>query len=219
VSNPARLSGQTFADQLPAWNVRAKTAYVWVIGLQKLMSSKPASLATSVMYEEVRIVRCSPRQRMIRELAADAVALVGKVAEPSGVILLKFSDCAASLPVHELPCFAILRIQPNCAHVVFAVGKELTGLIESVRFVPSTFLRHRVCKVYLVFRKNLLKNFRKPFHKLFRAHRKSASASRPRARIKVHFARRYRKTSHSEKIRSAMSISSIMSTGFTTAQK
>ena len=33
----------------------------------------------------------------IRKLAADAAALVGKVAEPGGVILLKFSDRAVAV--------------------------------------------------------------------------------------------------------------------------
>ena len=29
LSNPLELSGQTFADQLPEWNVRAKDRFRW----------------------------------------------------------------------------------------------------------------------------------------------------------------------------------------------
>ena len=129
--------------------------------------------------------------------------------------------------LHEFFCLAGPRIVQDFVHVQVHADEIFLTLSISVRFILGTLVRQRLRIIRLVFRKIVLKNFRKIVRKVFRVQivmfsscsaKKSSSASSPRARIKLDFRRRHRKTSHSKDTTSAMNISSIISTGFTAAQ-
>ena len=119
------------------------------------------------------------------------------------------------------------RTVQDVIHVLTDAGQNIIDLVDGIRFIPGTLVRQRLRKIFgLIFRRIVLKDCREFVRKVFPVQtvfelfttKSSSSALSPRARIKLNFKRRQRKTSHSKATTSATNISSITSTGFTAAQ-
>ena len=61
-----------------------------------------------------------------------------------------------------------LRTVQDVVHVQVDAGKQFIDIVVSVRFIPGTLARQRLCIFRLVFRKIVPKNFRKLVRKVLR---------------------------------------------------
>src|SRR5262249_50590700 len=130
--------------------------------------------------------------------------------------------------LHELFRLGGPRIVQDRVHLQADAAEDLIELFVSFVGMRGTFGRQRLRRVRLLGRKIVSEKFCEITLKVLLVesvirlelfHQKIFSALSMSSCIKVHFKRRHFKTSHSKAATSPMKISSIISTGFTAAQR
>ena len=75
---------------------------------------------------------------------------------------------APHVVLHEFFRLVGPRIVQDVVHVQIDASENLIDLVDGVRFIPGTLVRQRLRIFGLVFRKIVLKDFRKIVRKVFR---------------------------------------------------
>ena len=83
-------------------------------------------------------------------------------------INLTASGSRRTYSLSELFGLSGLRTVQDVIHVQTDAGQNVIDLVDSIRFIPGTLVRQRLRKIFgLIFRKIVLKDFRKFVRKVF----------------------------------------------------